>query len=153
MKKDEIKVGDKVRFLVDIIDIETPDGYLAKIGDIGKVIDIRDDQFYKYHIHVNSQVNVHEFEIEKSMKQDIKILAGRAYPGLKRSGFCSFHREDGYYDCQTCYPDYHKLLEQQVKVSQQLYDELLELSGLSDPANGRIGTNAIIEQLIKKLGK
>ena len=87
------------------------------------------------------------------MSQDIKILAERAYPGLKRSRYCSAHREDGNYKCQICYPDYQKLLEEHAKVSCQLYDKLLELSGLSDPANGRIGTNAIIEQLIKKLGK
>ncbi len=87
------------------------------------------------------------------MPPDIKILAERAYPGLKQSGCCSAHPKDGHYECKVCYPDYRALLKAHVKVSSELYGKLLELSGLSAPPDGRVGTNAIIAQLVKRVKK
>lgn len=81
----------------------------------------------------------------------LSVLAHRAYPGLVRSGFCSAHRESGHYACTTCYPDLNALLRAHTVVSNRLYDDLLKLSGLSDPPNGRIGTNAIVAELKRKL--
>jgi hypothetical protein len=81
----------------------------------------------------------------------LKILALRTYPDLKRTGLCSWHRDDGNYDCQMCYPSYPALLDAHMAVSNKLYDDILKLSGLKDPENGRVGTNAIIAELKRKL--
>lgn len=81
----------------------------------------------------------------------LRILALKAYPELKRSGLCSRHRDDGHYECHTCYPDLNALLDEHMQVFNELYDQLLTLSGLSDPSYGRIGTNAIIAELQRKL--
>lgn len=84
-------------------------------------------------------------------EEGLKLLANRAYPGLRHSGLCSRHRESGHYDCRTCYIDPNALLKEHMKVSGALYDQILELSGLSDPPNGRIGTNSIVAELRRKL--
>ena len=81
----------------------------------------------------------------------IEVLAKRAYPGLHSQGCCSRHRNDGHYDCKTCYPDWKVLMREHQEVFNKLYDDLLELSGLSDPPNGRIGTNRILETLKDQL--
>ena len=81
----------------------------------------------------------------------VELLARRAYPDLKHSGFCSRHRDDGHFECGICYPDLNGLLDAHMEVSNKLYDQILELSGLSDPANGRVGTNAIVAELRRKL--
>lgn len=82
---------------------------------------------------------------------DYEKLAKRAYPGLKHSGACSRHRDDGHFECTICYPDLNALIDEHMAVFNKVYDQILELSGLSDPPNGRIGTNAIIAELRKKL--
>ncbi len=81
----------------------------------------------------------------------VTLLAQRAYPGLKHSGICSRHQDDGCFECPICYPDLNALLDAHMEVSNKLYDELLALSGLSDPPNGRIGTNAIVAEIRRKL--
>jgi len=80
-------------------------------------------------------------------------LARRAYPGLRKSGICSRHSEDGHYECRVCYTDWHSLLDEHMKVTNELYEQLLALSGLKDPPNGRIGTNAIVAKLRHKITK
>jgi len=84
-------------------------------------------------------------------QQGLEILAKRAYPELKKSGMCSRHRENGHFECEICYPVWDELLKAHMEVSHRLYDELLALSGLTDPPNGRIGTNAIVAELKRKL--
>lgn len=86
-----------------------------------------------------------------SERSPMELLALRAYPGLKSSGICSSHRDDEHYECEICYPDLNDLLNAHMEVANKLYDELLELSGLSDPPNGRIGTNAIVAEIRRKL--
>jgi len=81
----------------------------------------------------------------------LRLLAIRAYPELKHCGACSRHRDDGHYECRICYPDWHALLGEHMRVSNELYDQILELSGLSDPPNGRVGTNAIVAEIRRKL--
>lgn len=88
-------------------------------------------------------------EIEELRK--VQVLAFRAYPGLKPSGICSRHRSPGHYECEICYGDRERLLAAHMEVSRRLYDQLLELSGLSDPPDGRIGTDAIVAELKRKL--
>ncbi len=83
----------------------------------------------------------------------IKILALRNYPNLENSGFCSIHRDSGHYNCSICYPNWIRLIDEHCKVSDELYNELLQLSGLVDPMNGRIGTRTILAELKKKLNK
>lgn len=85
--------------------------------------------------------------------QQIEVLALKAYPGLRHSGFCSRHRDAGFYECNICYPDLNGLLTEHMQVQNELYDQLLRLSGLKDPRNGRIGTNAIVSELQIRLGK
>lgn len=81
----------------------------------------------------------------------LRTLALRAYPELKSSRICSRHRDQGHYECTICYPDWHALLSEHMRVSGELYDQLLALSGLRDPDNGRIGTSAIVAELRRKL--
>ena len=81
----------------------------------------------------------------------IEVLARRAYPDLKHSGFCSRHLADGHFDCHICYPDPKALLAAHMAVSNKLYSEILALSGLTDPPHGRIGTKAIVAELRRKL--
>lgn len=82
--------------------------------------------------------------------QGLEVLALRAYPGLKYSGFCSQHRDTGHFECQICYPDLNRLLAKHIEVFNWLYDELLKISGLSDPPNGRIGTKVILDKLKRR---
>lgn len=87
----------------------------------------------------------------KTSVSSFEVLARRAYPGLKHSGACSAHREDGHFGCEVCYPDANALLDAHVAAADNLYDELLGVSGLSEPPDGRIGTNAILAELRRKL--
>ena len=87
----------------------------------------------------------------KAWAAGVELLARRAYPDLKYSGYCSHHFDDGHFECKTCYPDLNKLLDAHMEVSSKLYTELLELSGLSDPPNGCVGTNAIVAEIRRKL--
>jgi hypothetical protein len=82
---------------------------------------------------------------------DYEVLAKRNYPDLKASGICSAHRDDGHYECQRCYPSWPALLDAHMEVSNKLCDDLLKISGLQDPPNGRIGTNAIVAEIKRKL--
>ena len=82
---------------------------------------------------------------------DVAILAERIYPGLKNSGICSRHRDDGHFECVTCYPNWRRLVSDHMEALDKLYDELLDLSGLTDPPTGRIGTRRIIEELSRKI--
>ncbi len=78
-------------------------------------------------------------------------LALRAYP-TGPSHLCSIHRGgDKTGKCRICFPNYKNLIIEHTVEQHKLYDKLLQLSGLSDPPNGRIGTNAIIEELQRKL--
>ena len=61
---------------------------------------------------------------------------------------CSKHRDgDKTGKCSICFPDLNALIDEHCTVSRKLYDDLLALSGLSDPPNGRIGTNVIMAKL------
>lgn len=55
----------------------------------------------------------------------LRTLALRAYPELKSSRICSRHRDQGHYECTICYPDWHALLSEHMRVSGELYDQLL----------------------------
>lgn len=83
----------------------------------------------------------------------LRTLAERSYPGLRRSGLCSAHRDDGHYACTVCYPDYHALLTAHLEVSNKLHADLRALAGLTDPPAGRIGTNTILTELRRQLAK
>ena len=98
-----------------------------------------------------SRVNTTNRGKERALAAGVELLARRAYPGFKRSGYCSRHRDDGHFECVTCYPDLNELLDAHMEVSSKLYTELLELSGLSDPPNGCVGTNAIVAEIRRKL--
>ncbi len=89
--------------------------------------------------------------IEQKPTPNYELLARRAYPNLEPSHICSRHNSGQHFECQTCYPNWIELIDGHQKVSDKLYGQLLELSGLSDPPNGRIGTNAIVAELKKKL--
>lgn len=90
-------------------------------------------------------------EAGPTLNEGMAVLALRAYPSLKKSGVCSAHRENHQFSCTTCYPDPNALLAAHIKVSDELYQNLLELAGLSDPLNGRIGTNKILAEIRRKL--
>lgn len=87
--------------------------------------------------------------------EQMEVLARRAYGNFKPTGLCSRHHPDASsrVKCATCYPDWQRLLDAHMAVANKLYDDLLALSGLQDPPNGRIGTNNILEAIRRKLGK
>lgn len=60
---------------------------------------------------------------------EIRVLAERAYPGLKPSGLCSrLHHEPGTdVSCQTCYPDLWALIIEHNRLKHLAWDRLREL--------------------------
>jgi hypothetical protein len=84
---------------------------------------------------------------------ELETLAGRTYPGLKASGYCSAHFDDGHFECETCYADLNKSIEFRQHIFEKLYGELLEVAGLADPPNGRLGTIHILAEIRRKLAR
>ncbi len=55
---------------------------------------------------------------------DLEKLVEKMYPGLKRSGLCSAHRNDGHYDCGICYPNWKALTEHHSILHGETYEKL-----------------------------
>jgi hypothetical protein len=77
----------------------------------------------------------------------LRVLAERAYPGLKESGICSAHCRDCPASCERCYPDPNALLAEHQRVEDQFYEAVLSAAGVSDPPGGRFGWKPALDIL------
>ena len=86
---------------------------------------------------------------------DLETLVHRAYPGWpnKSSGICSRHQKPGPADCEICWPNLNKLIDEHINTSELLYQAVLGLAGVTDPPNGRYGWKPAIEIIRQRLAK
>lgn len=59
--------------------------------------------------------------------EQLKILADRAYPGLKPTGVCSRYHEAQCVNCTVCYPDLNELITVHNELKQKAWKRLKEL--------------------------
>src|SRR5262245_43668286 len=68
----------------------------------------------------------------------LRVLAERAYPGLKPSAVCSRCRPAGPppFDCTVCYPDPNALIAAHLKARERLREQVQRERRAVDPAAG-----------------
>lgn len=72
----------------------------------------------------------------RAERDAVTKLASRAYPGLKYSGFCSRHRDNGHYECSICYPNWQALIKEHMAVG----DRFLARAESAEARNAELTT-------------